>query len=110
MCHRAHRADADPLADPSAKDITSHLDFSAIALAAQDAGAQLLGYTSQARFLVNCGLVELMAAADERTRARAHPLLAEHEMGELFKVIGFVAGCAPFDAIGFASGDRSHRL
>jgi len=33
----------------------------------------------------------------------------EHEMGELFKVMGLVKG-APFDAIGFAQGDRSHRL
>lgn len=110
MCHRAHRADTDPLQDPGEKDITAHLDFSAIALAAQRAGAQVLGYTSQARFLMNCGLLDLIAAGDARERAAAQKLLAEHEMGELFKVIGFAAAGCSFDAIGFAAGDRTHRL
>ncbi len=63
MCHRAHRADADPLADVGEKDITAHVNFTAIALAAQDAGMEVLGYTSQARFLINCGLVELLQVA-----------------------------------------------
>jgi SAM-dependent MidA family methyltransferase len=109
MCHRAHTADADPLADVGRKDITAHVDFTAIALAGQDAGLQVLGYTSQARFLLNCGLPELMQHASPHERANAHALIAEHEMGELFKVIGFAKDCA-FDALGFAAGDRSHRL
>ena len=109
MCHRAHTADADPLADVGRKDITAHVDFTAIALAGQDAGLQVLGYTSQARFLLNCGLPELMQRASPRERASAHALIAEHEMGELFKVIGFAKDCA-FEALGFAAGDRSHRL
>ncbi len=50
-----------------------------------------------------------MQQADVAERALAHKLIAEHEMGELFKVIGFAKGCT-FDAIGFAAGDRSHRL
>jgi SAM-dependent MidA family methyltransferase len=109
MCHRAHAADTDPLADVGHKDITAHVNFSAIALAGQDAGWQVLGYTSQARFLVNSGLAALLAASDLRTQAAAQPLILEHEMGELFKVIGFAVG-AGFDAIGFAEGDRSHTL
>jgi SAM-dependent MidA family methyltransferase len=109
MCHRAHRADSDPLADAGDKDITAHVNFSGIALAAQDAGFHVLGYTSQARFLLNNGIAEAMARADVRERAAAHKLVAEHEMGELFKVIGLAKGCA-FDAIGFAAGDRTHRL
>jgi SAM-dependent MidA family methyltransferase len=109
MCHRAHLADPDPLSDPGSKDITAHVNFSGIALAAQDAGLQVLGYTSQARFLLNCGLPALMAATDVRARTQAQPLIQEHEMGELFKVIGLSAG-AGFDALGFAVGDRSHTL
>jgi SAM-dependent MidA family methyltransferase len=109
MCHRAHRADSDPLRDVGLKDITAHVDFSAVALAGQDAGLDVLGYTSQARFLLNCGLLEAMQQADVAQRAAAHKLIAEHEMGELFKVIGFAKGCE-FNAIGFAAGDRSHRL
>ena len=109
MCHRAHRADADPLSDVGEKDITAHVNFSAIALAAQDAGCEVLGYTSQARFLLNCGLAGLLQDADLPTRVHARRLIDEHEMGELFKVIGLARGCS-FEAIGFARGDRTHTL
>jgi SAM-dependent MidA family methyltransferase len=114
MCHRAHLADTDPLTDIGEKDITAHVNFSTIALAAQDAGFEVLGYTSQARFLLNTGFAASMAVAQQRSDwpalAAAQKLIAEHEMGELFKVIGLVRGVPAFDAIGFRAGDRSHRL
>ena len=109
VCHRAHRVDDDPLADVGAKDITAHVDFTGIALAAQDAGLDVLGYTGQGRFLINCGIAPMMEAAELPARAAAFRLLAEHEMGELFKVIGLATpGHGP--ALGFAAGDRMHRL
>ncbi|MDB5818349.1 MAG: methyltransferase type 12, partial [Rhizobacter sp.] len=113
MCHRGHRADADPLVDVGDKDITAHVDFTGIAMAAQDGGLDVLGYTSQARFLINCGLVADLEGASPQVIGRAQMLLAEHEMGELFKVIGFARGC---DAsllegpLGFTAGDRTHTL
>ena len=113
MCHRAHQSDTDPLADVGLKDITAHVDFTGVALAAQNAGLSVLGYTSQAHFLINCGVLDLLQGADVRTAAAAQKLLQEHEMGELFKVIGFAKGCdAAFtaDPLGFAQGDRTHRL
>ena len=110
MCHRAHQADTDPLADPGEKDITAHVNFTGIALAGQDAGLDVIGYTSQARFLINCGIAPLLEQADVRERALAQKLITEHEMGELFKVIGFATTEHIFDAIGFCEGDRSHRL
>lgn len=109
MCHQAHKADADPLVDVGAKDITAHVNFTGVAVAAQDAGLDLLGYTSQAHFLINCGMPEAMQQAGLPERVAANKLLMEHEMGELFKVIGLVKG-QPFDAMGFARGDRTHRL
>ncbi len=109
MCHRAHLADDNPLADVGDKDITAHVNFSGIALAGQDAGLDVLGYTSQAHFLMNCGLLDLLQGADLRTTANAQKLLTEHEMGELFKVIGLAKGCA-FEPLAFARGDRSHTL
>ncbi|MBT9455934.1 MAG: SAM-dependent methyltransferase [Burkholderiaceae bacterium] len=109
MCHRLHQSDMDPLVHVGLKDITAHVNFTGIALAAQEAGLEVLGYTSQGRFLLNCGLTELMQGADYRTLAPAQKLIAEHEMGELFKVMGLVRGEA-FDALGFIQGDRSHRL
>jgi SAM-dependent MidA family methyltransferase len=109
MCHRGHRADTEPLADVGAKDITVHVDFTAIALAAQDAGMDVLGYTSQGRFLLNCGLAGLLETATLAERAAAQKLIDEHEMGELFKVIALGRGVV-IDPIGFAAGDRTHRL
>lgn len=109
MCHRGHLADTEPLQAPGEKDITAHVNFTGIALAAQEAGLPTLGYTSQGRFLANCGIGELAEAAPMQDQLAVQRLVAEHEMGELFKVIAFQRG--PFwDAIGFAAGDRTHTL
>jgi SAM-dependent MidA family methyltransferase len=111
MCHRGHRADPDPLTDVGMKDITAHVDFTAAALTAQDAGCEVLGYTSQARFLMNCGLLDDLRDADVRTLAAAQKLVNEHEMGELFKVLAFGRGLPrSFAPLGFAHGDRTHTL
>ena len=113
VCHRAHRVETGeraPLEDIGEKDITAHVNFSAIALAGQDAGLDVLGYTTQARFLMNCGLLTLLQGAGPRETAPAMKLLHEHEMGELFKVLGFARGLPGFEPLGFASGDRSHTL
>lgn len=109
MCHRAHQADTHPLDAVGLKDITAHVNFTSIAVAAQQAGLEVLGYTSQAHFLLNCGLAGLMEQAPLRERAAAQKLMLEHEMGELFKVMGLVKGAA-FAAQGFVRGDRTHRL
>lgn len=109
MCHRAHTADTDPLVDVGQKDITAHLDFSAIALAGQDAGMDVIGYTSQARFLMNCGLLHLLEGAPLKERIDAQKLVTEHEMGELFKVIAFAKG-VDLTPLGFVVGDRTHTL
>jgi SAM-dependent MidA family methyltransferase len=117
MCHHQHQSDADPLQRVGEKDITAHVNFTGIALAGQDAGLEVLGYTSQARFLINLGIVPCLEAqtpghatlAEIQQLVAAQKLLAEHEMGELFKVLGFVKG-PWFDATGFSEGDRSHTL
>ena len=115
MCHQAHQADSNPLVAVGAKDITAHVDFTGIALAAQDdvadgqPGFSMLGYTTQAHFLMNCGLLSNMEQSTDAERALALKLIHEHEMGEFFKVIGLCKG-EPWDALGFSHGDRSHRL
>jgi SAM-dependent MidA family methyltransferase len=109
MCHRAHQSDTDPLGDVGCKDITAHVDFTAIALAAQESGLNVLGYCSQGRFLMNCGLLTLMDQASLPDRISAQKLIMEHEMGELFKVIGFGKGKL-WEPLGFTQGDRTHTL
>jgi SAM-dependent MidA family methyltransferase len=80
-----------------------------MALAAQDAGADVLGYTNQANFLFNCGIDQWLSKADAVQRSRAQLLWAEHEMGELFKVLAIGRGLN-LDPVGFSRGDRMHRL
>ncbi|MGB7541637.1 MAG: SAM-dependent methyltransferase [Burkholderiales bacterium] len=116
MCHYRHQAHADPFFLPGLQDITSHVDFSAIARAARDGGLDLAGYASQAQFLVNCGITELMARTPAEDAGaflplanQANRLMSPAEMGELFKVIALGRGfSAPL--IGFRQGDRRNAL
>jgi len=116
MCHYRHRAHADPFFLPGLQDITSHIDFSAVARAGREAGMELLGYTGQAQFLINCGITDIMlrtppenAAAYLPQAAAAQQLLSPSEMGELFKVIALGKDYAG-PLVGFASGDRRASL
>ena len=109
MCHQAHHSDGDPLHDIGHKDITAHVNFTGVALAAQDVGLEVLGYTSQAHFLINSGLLNLLKDATQSERGMAQKLILEHEMGELFKVMALGRGAA-WQPMGFVQGDRTHRL
>jgi|TARA_A100001391_G_scaffold205462_1_gene207116 SAM-dependent MidA family methyltransferase len=116
MCHFRHHAHAEPLVYPGLQDITAHVDFTAIADAALKAKLDVLGYTSQARFLINTGFVNQLAEMTKadaleqaRTMASAQTLLSEAEMGELFKVMMVGRGIEP-PLLGFQRGDRRDRL
>ena len=116
MCHYRHRAHADPFFLPGLQDITSHVDFSAMARAGEEAGLELLGYTGQAQFLINCGITDILlrtppedAAAYLPQASAAQQLLSPSEMGELFKVIAFGKDYA-LPLQGFSSGDRRRTL
>lgn len=114
MCHYRHRAHANPLILVGLQDITAHIDFTAIAEAGSEADLDVLGYTSQAAFLIGCGLTELaLEPMDERqqlTRSNAiTKLTAPHEMGELFKVIA-LGRDVQTPLRGFVVQDRRSRL
>jgi len=116
MCHYRHRAHDDPFAFVGLQDITSHVDFSAMAEAAYAAGLSVLGYTSQAAFLMASGLDELVAKSDPE-KIKQHLTLTNQvkkltlpsEMGELFKVIAF-GKCINEPLTGFSLQDRRGRL
>lgn len=114
MCHYRQHAHADPLWWPGLNDITAHVDFTRVAEAARRAGLAVLGYTSQARFLLDCGALERLVRPGERPDpaqvAAAQRLLSEAEMGELVKVIALGRGLADAPLVGFRTGDRRHRL
>ncbi len=109
MCHYLHQSDPDPLDKVGLKDITAHVNFTSAALAAQDAGLDVLGYASQGRFLLNCGLLHKAEQLPLILRGPVAKLINEHEMGELFKVLSLGKGL-DFELTGFAQGDRSHTL
>ena len=116
MCHYRHHAHADPFFLPGLQDITSHVDFSAIATSARSGGLELLGYTGQAQFLVNCGITEVMSRTPPEDGTRflpfanqANRLMSPAEMGELFKVIALGREFAA-PLLGFREGDRRQAL
>src|SRR5260221_8383307 len=116
MPHPRHTAHADPFARPGDEDITAHVDFSALASEARAAGADVLGFATQAQFLVNCGITEVLGQANVENAlvyapiaAQAQRLLSPAEMGELFKVLAVGRGLAA-PLLGFSRGDRSHAL
>lgn len=116
MCHLQHHAHSEPLLYPGLQDITAHVDFTAIADAALEGGLEVLGYTSQARFLMNSGLLNLLNQLDPnnvidyaRQIGPVQKLLSEAEMGELFKVM-LLGKDMDIDPIGFITGDRRYAL
>jgi SAM-dependent MidA family methyltransferase len=109
MCHYRHHAHGDPFWLPGLNDLTAHVDFSAVAQTAHETDLDVLGYTSQAHFLLNCGLADALCSAPAADKPAAHRLISEAEMGELFKVLAVGRGIG-VPLLGFAQGDRRHRL
>lgn len=116
LAHYRHRATTDPFVWPGLADLTSHVDFTAIAIAGVDAGLTLLGFATQAAFLVNAGVLDALRNTGEPTSpgyllaaSAVQKLLAPMEMGESFKVLA-LAKTEGIAWPGFAQGDRSHKL
>ncbi|HEV8645643.1 MAG TPA: SAM-dependent methyltransferase [Burkholderiales bacterium] len=116
MCHYRHRAHDDPFLFPGLQDITAHVDFTSLAEAGIEAGLQLLGYTTQAQFLINCGIADLLARTPTGQTTAYLPLatgvqklVSPAEMGELFKVIALGRGVEP-PLAGFRTGDKCRLL
>lgn len=116
MCHYRHLAHDNPFYLPGLQDITSHVDFSAVAEAATKAGLELLGYTTQAHFLINCGITESLARIPAESVKEYLPLanqlqklVSPAEMGELFKAVAFGKNISQ-PLIGFTHGDKSRLL
>jgi SAM-dependent MidA family methyltransferase len=115
MCHYRHHSHPDPFYLPGLQDITAHVDFTAMALASQEAGLPVLAYMSQAAFLLGAGIGELLMENDPEDALRYLPqakavqkLVSPAEMGELFKVLVVGKDVDLPDAI--VRADRSHRL
>jgi len=116
LCYYRHHAHGDPFLWPGLNDITAFVDFTSVAEAAFEAGLDVLGYTNQAAFLFNCGVLECLArrgpeesAGYIRAARAVQRLTTPQEMGELFKVLALGKALSE-PLLGFSRGDRLHAL
>ena len=116
MCHYRQHAHADPLLWPGLQDITAHVNFTAVAEAAVAADLEVAGYTSQAYFLLDCGLEEFLLQSGPtdtmvymQAAQQVKTLILPGEMGERFKCIGLTRGI-DIPVPGFRLQDQRERL
>ena len=108
----------DILIYPGLIDITSSVDFTAMATAAVSYQLDCIGYVNQANFLFNCGVLDIMEQSYKQLSQLEYLKLTQQmnyltgleNMGELFKVIGFTKAIDFSDWIGFRHNDRIHTL
>jgi SAM-dependent MidA family methyltransferase len=113
--HYRHRVHADPFLWPGLSDLTTHVDFTAVAEAGERAGLRVAGFSTQASFLLGCGILERVreagtpdSAAFLRAAAAVQKLVSPAEMGEIFKVLLLARGEVDWRRL--ALTDMTHRL
>lgn len=116
LCHFRHRFHEEALARVGLQDITAWVDFTTVAEAAQSAGLDVAGYTTQAHFLIGCGITDFVANVAELDLAervnlsrQAMMLTLPGEMGERFKAIALTRDC-DLPLRGFGVRDLRHTL
>ena len=111
-CHFRHHRHDDPLVLCGLQDITSHVDFSAIARAA---GLDVAGFTIQSEFLLACGLLDDLSPHEPgspefvRLTAQIRRLTLPGAMGDAIKVLALTRGIED-PLIGFSGRDHRGRL
>jgi SAM-dependent MidA family methyltransferase len=117
-CFYQHRTHDNPFFCPGLQDITAHVDFTRVVEAGAESGLDLLGYTSQASFLLDTGLLSISeplfdACANEQERIslarQIKTLTLPGEMGERFQFMALGKNLNT-SLQGFATQDLSHRL
>jgi SAM-dependent MidA family methyltransferase len=116
MCHFKHYAHDNPLIQIGIQDITTHVNFSYVAREASKSGLNIAGYISQANFLINCGILNLLETVNLEDRAlymqsvmEVQKLLSPSEMGDLFKVL-ILEKNMNVDLLGLKQNNRVTRL
>ena len=116
LCHYRHHAHDDPFLFPGLQDITASVDFTSVAEAAVDTGLHVSGFTTQAHFLIACGLDQFVSEfeiddAVDRSKMthQVSKLTMPGEMGEKFKFIGLTKAL-DIQLRGFGFVDQRSRL
>jgi SAM-dependent MidA family methyltransferase len=116
MCHFKHYAHDNPLIQLGIQDITTHVNFSYVAKEASKLGLNITGFISQANFLINCGILNLLEKINLEDRAlymksvsEVQKLLSPSEMGDLFKVMTLEKNI-DIDLLGLKQNNRVTKL
>jgi len=116
-CFYQHKQYANPLIWPGLMDITAHVNFTRVIETAADHGLSLLGFTSQAAFLLSCGLTEFVLQ-EEKNLSETEKFALHHavkiltlptEMGDRIKFMALGKG-VELPLIGFRMQDRRRDL
>jgi len=120
ICHYRHRAHDDPFSWPGLTDISACVDFTALAEAADACELEVSGYTTQAMFLLACGLQEILIESESlsepeqiKMNNQVRRLTLPSEMGERFQVMALSRGIDETLAQnlrGFSLSDLRYRL
>ena len=116
QCHFKHYAHNEPLIYPGIQDITTWVDFSLLAEAANSQGMKINGFLNQSQFIINSGIInelenfDQMDTKQQLTLTRQIKLLTlPNQMGENFKCLSLTKDFSPRDN-DFINGDRSYVL
>lgn len=116
-CFYQHHHHDDPLIHIGKQDITAHVDFTRIAEIASEENLSIAGYTTQAAFLLACGLLKI-AEEEEKSLTEAEKfnlhqaiklLTLPIEMGEVIKIMALTRDIET-NLFGFAWQDRRRDL
>jgi SAM-dependent MidA family methyltransferase len=120
ICHYRHRVHSDPFSWPGLTDISASVDFTALAEAADECALDVCGYTTQAMFLLETGLNDILRGLDDLEDAarlavtnEIRRLTLPGEMGERFQLMALARGlddelCGSLQ--GFVDADMRYRL
>ena len=111
QCYYRHQVHDDPILLPGLQDITAHVDFTAIAEAAEFSGFDIEGYTTQSFFLADNNMSQFIKqlhqeeGIDVTKMQGIRKMLLPSGMGEVFKVMAlskhYDGGVTGFDACDF---------
>ncbi|GGG10364.1 class I SAM-dependent methyltransferase [Paenibacillus abyssi] len=95
LCYRNHQAYDDPFLSPGQQDITAHVNFTACRNIAEANGWRIGYYNTQKQFLVDQGIMSLLAnhagrdpfSKEARRNRSIRQLLLSDGMSETFKVL-----------------------
>ena len=84
-----HTVSDSPYVRVGQQDLTAHVDFTSLAMAGQDAGLEVTGFTNQLHFLIGLGIESAFAGLDPESSQSAamRELLRPDGMGTTYKIL-----------------------